>query len=68
MGDMTIIGSVSVEQYNEGVRATAILGAICDMLRSDAAYASADIMAILGIEKKEGKGCSLDLDPKEEKE
>lgn len=68
MGDMTIIGSVSVEQYNEGVRATAILGAICDMLRDGTGYASDSIYSILGIKKEGEERCLLDSDPKKEKE
>ena len=59
---------VPLEEYNEGVRATAILGAVCDMIRSDTDYASDSIKAILGIKKEVNAGCTSDLDQKKEKE
>ena len=59
---------VSIEEYNEGVRATAILGAICDLLHGGTSYASDDIKAILGVKIGDREQCLLDLDPKKESE
>ena len=59
---------VPLEEYNEGVRATAILGAVCDMIRADTDYASDSIKAILGIKKEVKTECTLDSDLKRAEE
>ena len=59
---------VPLEQYEEGLRATAILGAVCDMIRSGSDYASDSIKAVLGIKKEDIKECTSELDLKKEEE